>query len=264
MLTVRELHPLMPHDMLAMIMKHLEETGATNKQGKAWDLVVKWCVMAAQKEAQEDSLVLFTVKAVTEGDDSYFEQLVEQQLNATMGMRPMQETLGGMSLTAQSNSVPAQFAAELSKRLAMGLKLLGPLKSPTAAQGGHTNTDTKQGYSNEDIAALISFAHVKHGNQLPTIWEYFNSYRGKSINIVWQKLYARMKQWSHDRGIPIKTSMYLEETTTKALIELKFNPGEGVAHLSSADKGLSIMCCRGCTSTETKRIWECKDALSAT
>ncbi len=178
----------------------------------------------------------FTVKAVTEGDDSYFEQWVEQWLNATMGVWPAQEPLGGTSLMAQNNTVPAQFAAELSKGLAMGLKSLGPLKLPTTAQGGHTNMDTKQGYSNEDIAVLMGFAHVKHGNQLPTIWEYFNSYRGKSIDIVQQQLYARMKQWSHDRRIPIKTIMYLEGTTIKALIELKFNPGEGVAHLSSADK----------------------------
>jgi hypothetical protein len=195
------------------------------------------------------------------GDDSYFEQWVEQQLNAMMGVQPAQEPLGGMTLMTQSNTVPAQFAAELSKGLAMGLKSLGPLKSPTTVQGGHTDTDTKQDYSNEDISALMGFAHVKHGNQLPTIWEYFNSYRGKSINIVWQQLYARMKQWSRDRRIPIKTSMYLEGTTIKALIELKFNPGEGVAHLSSADKGLSVMCCWGCTSAETEKIWECEDAL---
>jgi hypothetical protein len=68
----------MLHEVLAMIMKHLEETGATNEQGKAWDLVVKWCVVAAQKDAQGDSLVSFTVKAVTEGDASYFEQWREQ------------------------------------------------------------------------------------------------------------------------------------------------------------------------------------------
>ncbi len=95
---------------------------------------------------------------------------------------------------AQSNTVPVHIAAELSKGLAMGLKSLGPFKSPTTAQGGHTNMDTKQGYSNEDISALMGFAHVKHRNQLPTIWEYFNSYRGKSIDIVDRQLYACMKQ----------------------------------------------------------------------
>ncbi len=110
MLMQRELRLLMPHKVLAMIMKHLEEAGATNKQGKAWDLVVKWCVVVAQKDAQGDSLVSFTVKAVTEGADSYLEQWVEQGRNATMGVRPAQEPLGGMSLTAQSNLLQAQSA----------------------------------------------------------------------------------------------------------------------------------------------------------
>jgi hypothetical protein len=47
-------------------------------------------------------------------------------------------------------------------------------------------------------------------------------------------------------------------------MELKFNPGEGVAHLSSADKGLTIMACCGRTSAETERIREREEALSAT
>jgi hypothetical protein len=59
---------------------------------------------------------------------------------------------------------------------------------------------------------------------------------------------ARMNRWSYDRRIPIDMSVYLKGTTIKAMIELKFNPGEGVAHLSSADKGLSIMACLQCPS----------------
>jgi hypothetical protein len=42
-------------------------------------------------------------------------------------------------------------------------------------------------------------------------------------------------QWSYNRHILIKTSMYLKGMTIKALIKLKFNPGEGVAYLSSRD-----------------------------
>jgi hypothetical protein len=74
----RESRPLMPHEVLAIMMKHLKKTGATDKQGKALDLVSKWCIVVAQTDAQGDSLVSFTVKVVTEGDDSYFEQWVEQ------------------------------------------------------------------------------------------------------------------------------------------------------------------------------------------
>ena len=123
--------------------------------------------------------------------------------------------------------------------------------------------DIKQGYSNKDIATLMGFAQVKHGNQLPTTWEYFNSYQGKSIDIFRRQLYAQMKQWSHDRRILIKLSVYLERTTIKAIVDFKFNHGERVAHLRLADKGLSIMSCRGRTITEMERIWEHDDTMSA-
>jgi hypothetical protein len=72
-----------------------------------------------------------------------------------------------------------------------------------------------------------------------------------------------MKQWSYDRRIPIDTSTYLEGKTIKAIVDLKFNPGEGIAHILSVSKGLSIMSCQGRTSAETKRICEREEAIAA-
>jgi hypothetical protein len=50
----------------------------------------------------------------------------------------------------------------------------------------------------------------------------------------------------------------------KAIVDLKFNPGEGVAHLNSAGKGLSILSCQGRTIGEIKRLKEREEALTAT
>jgi hypothetical protein len=72
-----------------------------------------------------------------------------------------------------------------------------------------------------------------------------------------------MMEWSYDRRIPINTSIFLDADVVKAIVELKFNPGEGVAHLSSALKGLSIMSCQGRTTGEIKRIREHEEALTA-
>jgi hypothetical protein len=36
-----------------------------------WKLVVQWCVVAAQQDPKGDSLVSFSVEAITEGDDAY-------------------------------------------------------------------------------------------------------------------------------------------------------------------------------------------------
>jgi hypothetical protein len=71
-------------------------------------------------------------------------------------------------------------------------------------------------------------------------------------------------EWSYDRQIPIDTSIFLDADVVKTIVDLKFNPGEGVAHLSSTSKGLSIMSCQGGTTGEIKRIREREEALTAT
>ena len=65
---------------------------------------------------------------------------------------------------------------------------------------------------------------------------------------------ACMIHWAHDPHIPIDSSLYLEGITTKVIMGLKFNAGEGVAHL---------LACLGHTSAKTERICERKEALSA-
>ncbi len=73
-----------------------------------------------------------------------------------------------------------------------------------------------------------------------------------------------MKQWAFDRRIQTNTSVYLEVETIKAIVVLRFNPGEGVAYITSASKGLSILACCTRTTTETKRICEQEQAVLAT
>ena len=63
-----------------------------------------------------------------------------------------------------------------------------------------------------------------------------------------------MKDWGYDRRIPIDTGVFLDVDVVKSIVELKFNPGDGVAHLNSAAKGLSILSCRGRTTGEIERL----------
>ncbi len=50
-----------------------------------------------------------------------------------------------------------------------------------------------------------------------------------------------MTDWAYERRIQIDTGVFLDVDVVKAIVDLKFNPGEGVAHLNSAAKGLSIL-----------------------
>jgi hypothetical protein len=72
-----------------------------------------------------------------------------------------------------------------------------------------------------------------------------------------------MKQLAYNCRIKIDKSIYLKQDTIKAIVDLKLNPGKGVAHLLSALKGISILMCRACISAETECIWGLKHAMVA-
>ncbi len=221
--------PLMPHEVLTRVLEYLENGWGDQAQptNNPWELIVQWCVVAAQRDPQGDNLVSFSIKATTEGDDAYFGQVMENQLDGTMGKRPITEVRRGAPLAGSTGDVPANFAAELGKGVALGLHALSPFKTPAVAQGGLGDTETKKGYGEEDIAALMGFSHVKKRHQLQEIWSYFQSTGVKNIDNRQRQLMAHMNRWAHNRHIPIDTSVYMEGTTIKAIMELKFNPGEG-------------------------------------
>jgi hypothetical protein len=141
-------------------------------------------------------------------------------------------------------NVLTQFAVELGKGVAMGMTAWGPLANPTILQGGVGDRESKQGYSTDDIAALMGFSYIHRDQDLPTIWDYFNKSKGKNINNYHCHITTRMKQWAYNRRIKIDKSIYLEQNTIKAIADLKFNPGKWVAHLLSALKIHSIFMCR--------------------
>ena len=253
----------MPHEVLSMVMTHVESLADEPQElVQAWQMAIQWCVVVAQHDTQGDSLVAFNIEAITETDDDNFSRWAERRIDGTMGVKPT--TAGGGDLAQGSTHPQAQghLAMEVGRRLVLGLQALGPLKPLSRHQGGGEESDPKPLYTKEDIAAIMGFSHVKRGLDLQDIWTYFQLSKGKNIDVCQRQLMARMMQWSHDQRISINTSVYLESTTIKAIIELKFNPGKGMAHLSSVDKGLPIMACRARTSVETERIRERKEALS--
>jgi hypothetical protein len=115
--------PLMPHKILTLILKHVKNVHTDQEQAtvNTWQLVMRWCVMAAQKDQQGDSFVLFSIEAIMEGDDAYFGQWMENPLDSTIGTWPETEPHTGAPGVVTTPPVPAHFAAELGKRVALGL-----------------------------------------------------------------------------------------------------------------------------------------------
>ncbi len=160
-MTVPRLCPLMPHEVLKLVMAHLESVNE-DVVVAAWSLIAKWCLMAAQRDASGDSWVAFSVEAITEGEDKDLSRWLEQRLSSTLGARPTIGSPAGVTgVHAQSlPNVLAQFAAEQGKGVTMGLMAWGPLANPSILQGGVGDGESNQGYSTKDIAALMGFACV--------------------------------------------------------------------------------------------------------
>jgi hypothetical protein len=254
----------MPYEIARIVVNHIDEVGEQT-YATAWSTVVAWCLLASQGNATGESLVSFSIEAITEVEDEYLGKWLEQRLDTTLGPRP----LGGGTTGVTPRGGPsgpmtqATFAADIGKGVALGLKALGGPMVAAQAQGTTKEGEEKTRYSDDDIAAIMGFSHVHRGDQLQPIWTTLNNAKQKNLDIFRRQLLARMMDWSYQRRIPIDTGVFLDVDLVKAVVELKFNPGEGVAHLNSAAKGLSILACRGRTSGEIERQKEREEALSA-
>ena len=192
---------LMPHEVLNLIMSHVERSPKDKAAeiAQAWHLLVQWCVVAAQHDGQGNSLVAFSMDAITKTDDTCFCQWAETRIDGTMGTKPT--TPFGQTIVPSGNAHPqvhGQFAAELGRGVALGLQALGLLKPHMANQGVGNKSDSKPLYGEEDIAALMGFLHVKKGSDLQDIWTYFQTPKGKNLDMCQRQLMARMTRWAHD------------------------------------------------------------------
>ena len=72
-----------------------------------------------------------------------------------------------------------------------------------------------------------------------------------------------MTDYAYNHWIVIDGGVYIEQDTMKSILDLRFNPGEGIAYVQSAAKGLSLLCCCSRSNNETKEIKERELALNA-
>jgi hypothetical protein len=260
--------PLMPHKIHGLTTTIINSSADVAKAHRDWDLVLAWCILAAQQNTYGNSHLSLAVEAVTEGDDDYFEKWINQQTDSTFGPRPGTGLagyagMGGVALHHDPAHVSAIMATEVGKGVALGLRAAGHLHRDAAQLGGGYKMETSKEYTKDNIAAIMGLTGVYNGHSLPNIWELFNATKGKNIDTYRHHLYARMKHYTYDRRIQSDTSVYLEQETIKAIDELRFNLGEGVAHLALAKKGLSILACHAHTMQETERVCKQEQALTA-
>jgi hypothetical protein len=89
-----ERRPLMPHEVRGLVLTIIKDADDLNKACDDWQLVLSWCLLAAQQDANGNSYLGVPVDAITEGDDDYFEKWINQRLDSVFGSRPNTGSVG--------------------------------------------------------------------------------------------------------------------------------------------------------------------------
>ncbi len=72
-----------------------------------------------------------------------------------------------------------------------------------------------------------------------------------------------MEEWGHNHCTEINT-IFFEQKTIEDIINLWFNPGEGIAQYRTCEQGISILVCHPRGIVETERLRDVKHATEAT
>jgi hypothetical protein len=88
----------------------------------------------------------------------------------------------------------------------------------------------------------MAYSGIEEPVDCQVIWTIFSK-KKKNVKACRRYLMKGMTEYAYDRRISINAGIYLEQETMKAILELRFNPGEGITYVQSAAKGLSMLCC---------------------
>lgn len=240
-------------------------------------LVLDWCVMASHHDTQpHTSFMAFALEAAISTDDT-FNKWIQRRLRQTLGsdghhtlpspsstqpapvaqftIPPGLPPTGTMFPPQQTGFYPppppnmwAQFAQQFSQGLAAAMQ---PTASALAASAGGLAAAYEDGGRNYDkyqLAVIRGFSHSPNLNGVQQIWALFQT--TKHADTHKNNLKRKMIQWADAQRPPvaIDRNLYITNATLKDILALRFNPGNSMAELETADQGISILICRPRTS----------------
>ena len=240
-----------------------------------WNVMRDWCLAACQQKGNitGDSILALRVAPVAQLDDS-FHKWFDYRLDMIMGQRHVNTTgfpavgeSGGAPPT-MTNATPPQvglqqnglngddLATQVGRGIALGLQAV--TNAGLAAQGvgvgsiGSPAGETTKLYSPDAIAAIKGFSCTRDIRTVPGIWATFQT--TKNVDVQRRHLHFGMEQWARTQGVEIDRGVFFEQKTIEDIVNLRFNPGQGVAQFKSAERGLSLLICRTRTPEEIERV----------
>ncbi len=120
--------PLMPRKIRGLVIASIGKAADVAQASTAWDLILSWCILAAQQDTNGNSLLGLPVDAVIEGDNKYLAKWIDQQLDTMFGPRPssgipQNAGMWGGANPHDATQVSAMMATEVGKGVALGLGL---------------------------------------------------------------------------------------------------------------------------------------------
>jgi hypothetical protein len=141
---------------------------------------------------------------------------------------------------------------------------LRTLSSPSGVMPtGTKDTKVVQPYTRDEYGLLMAFCNVVRSCDLPSIWQHFAASKVKQVETHQRQLQKHMEDWGHNHRTEIDT-IFFEQKNIKDIINLHFNPGEGIMQYCTCKRGISILVCRPCGIAETERLRDVEHAMEST
>jgi hypothetical protein len=139
-------------------------------------------------------------------------------------------------------------AQRLDKHLAWPTKksLLNRFKS-TGKQHQHPT------YTRDEYVCIMAFCNVHWAWDIPKPWRHFTSTKAKQIEIHRWVIQSSMSKWAYNHCTKIDT-IFFEQKMIEDIINLWFNPSNGVATYWMAKCSILILVCCSRGIAETKQI----------
>ncbi len=203
----------------------------------AWNLVQDWLITATYSDAKKKknmSLLSIDIEPVT-CDDNKVREWTGQRLDKTMGaqqksppaMLPPQQVANSITFPPPTHISPTTtgLAYDIGRAIGLALKTATPAGlMPNATKG----TNVVRPYTKDEYALIMGFCNLVQARDLPQIWQHFMASKVKRVEIHQRQLQKLIEEWSHNYRTEIDT-IFFEQKTLKDIINLRFNPGEGIA-----------------------------------
>jgi hypothetical protein len=261
----------MPHECLNLLLSNINTPNNIGDKTE-WNLIQDWLITATYcdgKKRKKSSVVRINIEGDM-CDDDKVREWIGNCLDETIGPRrkptpqamPLPQ-IAHHTLFSPQNMPPQStgLAADIGRAIGLALRTSS---SPSGVMPmAIKDAEVVHPYTRDEYGLLMAFCNVVRARNITSIWRHFAASKVKRVKIHQCQLQKHMEEWGHNYCTKIDT-IFFEQKTIKDIINLCFNPGEGIAQCGTCEQGISILVCPPRGIAETERLRDVEHATEAT